>query len=300
MRYLTLLLAVFFTSYICTAQKTSSNGTLDFDGSAPWAIWIYNDTISNPACIWQIGSPQKAIFTQGHMSLNAMVTDTINTYPINDRSSFIIGQVPNIGWFLPHTARLQGWYAAHTDSLSDYGYIEVSLNNGQNWRLISYDSSYFQGGSANLPILTGNSNGWQHFYIDFRNLALQFPPKQGDTILLRFTFISDSTQTNKDGLMFDNLELLDFFEAVSDVLLVNSSVFPNPTEHTITIVPTTSFHFDKARLSILNVLGQEVYKSTPSPEKPITVNIQQLPQGLYFYDVKFDSAKKLMGKFQKL
>ncbi len=55
------------------------------------------DTISNPNNIWQIGSLHKTVFTNAYSVPNALVTDTINTYPINDTSTFIITNVARGG-----------------------------------------------------------------------------------------------------------------------------------------------------------------------------------------------------------
>ena len=63
---------------------------------------------------------------------------------------------------------------------------------------------------------TGNSNGWQNFYVNLAMLGYHFNINYGDTILYRFTFISDSTQTNKDGLMFDDFHFEDWVESISE------------------------------------------------------------------------------------
>jgi hypothetical protein len=48
------------------------------------------DVASNPNNIWQIGPPQKAVLNNSNSSPNVIITDTINSYPITDTSSFTI------------------------------------------------------------------------------------------------------------------------------------------------------------------------------------------------------------------
>lgn len=43
-----------------------------------------------PNNLWQIGKPQKPFFSSSHSPSNAIVTDTINSYPINNDSYFDI------------------------------------------------------------------------------------------------------------------------------------------------------------------------------------------------------------------
>src|SRR5690606_28661361 len=56
-----------------------------------------NDTLTghrlqiDTGSIWQIGPPQKSVFDSAATNPNVIVTDTINTYPINDTSSFTVG-----------------------------------------------------------------------------------------------------------------------------------------------------------------------------------------------------------------
>ncbi len=43
---------------------------------------------------------------------------------------------------------------------------------------------------------------------------MEFPIELGDTVLFRFSFISDSIDNQKDGLMFDNIRFMDFTEGI--------------------------------------------------------------------------------------
>ena len=56
--------------------------------------YIFIDTINNPNNIWQIGLSQKTFLSSSDV---VMITDTLNSYPANDTSSFILKHVPDIG-----------------------------------------------------------------------------------------------------------------------------------------------------------------------------------------------------------
>jgi hypothetical protein len=192
----------------------------DFE-TEPSDIIIYRDTISNPNCIWQIGQPNKTTFTSAYSGNNVIVTDTINTYPINDTSSFIIKYKVGGGFLNANSwnsvARLSGRYKVQTDTLNDFCKIEFSPNNGMDWVLISEDTASYIDGSLNYwpsqnndLTLTGNVNNWETFeiYLDYGSHYL-FNIEESDTIQYKFTIISDNNSENMDGIMFDDISVID-------------------------------------------------------------------------------------------
>ena len=58
------------------------------------------DTVNYPNNVWQIGKPQKTVFDSAYSYPNAIVTDTLNPYPVNDTSVFMIKVVSHYssGW----------------------------------------------------------------------------------------------------------------------------------------------------------------------------------------------------------
>jgi len=79
-------------------------------------------TICNNS-IWQIGSPQKTIFTSPFSPPNVIVTDTANPYPASDTSCFLIS-VPLSNYpFIMNSCF--GNYWVHSDSLTDFCTIEI-------------------------------------------------------------------------------------------------------------------------------------------------------------------------------
>ena len=252
------------------------------------------DTSSNPNNIWQIGHPNKTIFITAHSAPNVIATDTLNSYPINDTSSFTIIHIADLGWQATYpNIYIDGWYFVNSDTLTDYGYIEFSPDQGITW--FHVDSVGNHGccfaGPEDLPTFTGNSFGWQHFHYC---LCTSTPVNYGDTVLYRFTFISDNFQTNKDGLMFDDLHFEDMIEGIDEIQNDNLiSIFPNPTSDKLSIHKTRTGN--KQSVQILNYTGQVLYNNLNFIGE--TIDTGQLTNGIYllrYSDTKNFSIKKFI------
>lgn len=239
------ILSAFFMmlSMSMIAQDNSNSIWVEFiNFDDPWDtfhIKLDIDT-TNEANIWQVGQPQKSVFNPTLSPTKAIVTDTVNTYGTNDTTSFIIHYAtyncPNMG----------GYYAVDSDSLTDYGMIEISMDFGQTW-VDALDTNVF---NPEKPILTGNSNGWQFFELDFGSFTQN---NYEDTLLLRFTFISDSIDTGRDGLMFDNLGFCILVNTQDLAQLNTLKVFPNPTQYRLNF--ELEEPIDDAEIRILVVLN---------------------------------------------
>lgn len=259
---------------------------IDFEDTAT-VNNLYMDTLSNPNCIWQIGQPQKNIFNTAYSVPNVIVTDSVNSYPINDTSSFIVKKTAYLGLTLGHTALLSGQYQVNSDSLNDYGLIEFSPDNGMTWINLLTDTTY----SAHYiwygkPTLTGNSNGWQTFSFWHPNLGAALNIQWGDTIQYRFTFISDSIIDTLDGLMFDNLYFDDWIESVDNKKMqeVKSNAYPNPTVNTISIQLHNPTHSD-FYLKVFDRSGRTVLEKSNIKNELIKLNTSNLSAGIYYYEL---------------
>ncbi len=252
------------------------------------------DTLTNISNLWQVGTPQKSIFTNSYSIPNVIVTDTVNPYPTNDTSSFIIENVvTGYGWILNHTASIEGYYFVNSDTLSDYGMIEFSPNNGISWYDIVNDTTITN--QIFVPqgwlTLSGNSNGWLFFQVNLAQLGMFFNIQMNDTVLFRFTFISDSIQTNKDGLMFDDLHFLDYFEGISEIQNNNLiSISPNPTKDELRI--HSSIVSNNKSIQILNSIGQVITNYSNFDEE--TIDIRNFKNGIYL--LKYSDGQNLSTK----
>jgi len=270
-----LLLSITLILIAATSFGQPSWG-LNFDNST-YLNRVVIDTSSNPNNIWQIGHPNKTIFDSANSNPNVIVTDTINPYLINDTSSFTIIHIATDGWALGYPkVDIGGWYSVNSDTLTDYGYIDFSPDHGNTWfRADSSEGFCTWGAIEELPTFTGNSNGWKHFYYC---LQVPFPVPIGDTILYRFTFISDSVQTSKDGLMFDDLHFEDWAEGIQEIQNDNLiSISPNPTSYELRIHRTKVS--DNQKVQILNYTGQLLYDNANFIGE--TIDTRQLSNGIY-------------------
>jgi len=268
---------------------------------------LYLDSISNPNNIWQIGEPQKSIFTSAYTLPNVIVTDTMNSYPINDTSSFIIKHVADAGFCMPNYVALGGMYFVNSDTITDYGKIEFSPDNGGSWidlsdpnysDYIDWHEPYLFFG--NPPVFSGNSNGWNRFRVNLEQLGPFFNIDcDEDTVQFRFSFISDGIQTNKDGLMFDSL----FVEDVPPVGLQNISgdelsisVSPNPVSTSVNIELNATFT-EISKLVIFDNIGRPVKEIEISDnEKTFSLNIEDLPNGMYTICLQNNNGYLLSSK----
>jgi len=267
--------------------QLSSSYYLTFDNSYGMEH-LTIDSISNSKNIWKIGAPQKHIFINAYSEPNAIVTDLQNSYPINDTSIFIITNLSegNGHCNCSHSLILQGRYFVNSDTLTDYGKIEFSPNNGKTWidllnDTVAIDTSvqwYWSWYKDDKPTLTGNSNGWKTFYVDLGAIDYLFNIKRNDSILYRFTFISDSIQSNKDGLMFDDIGFEDVTEGIEYINRNELiSIFPNPVVDQLTI--KVNKIDKKSTVQIIDMTGKQIYYNNRFIREPI--NTTNFKNGLY-------------------
>lgn len=241
------------------------------------------DSVANPNNVWEIAHPSKDTFTVAYSGLNAIITDKSNPYPTNDTSSFVITHVAGQRLEYFSILDIAGWYYVNADTLTDLGYIEFSQDFGATWYYADSIHGYSSfGGNEVIPTFTGNSNGWRFFHYGLHSPA---PCIMGDTVLIRFTFMSDSVQTNKDGLMFDDLMLEDWIEGVqeTDLNICNLFVTPNPATTQIT-VETPTEKLSDAKIVLYDLVGCEVL-SVPVSGEQTTFSVEDSPAGMYFLTV---------------
>lgn len=289
MKNLAILAFVFLSLSLFSQDPGDIEGyILDLSFDDPGQLHrIEIDTVSNPNNIWQIGAPQKTVFTSASSFPNVIVTDTINPYSVNDTSTFSLSFLAGQGFTWPHTVLLGGAYKVDTDHLSDYGKIEFSPNNGETWVDLLTDTVYENMGCyywvTDKPVLTGTSTDWKYFHVWLAGFGSVFDIQDGDTIIYKFSFISDSIQTNKDGLMYDDLSFEDSVEGLEELGYgrLKSECFPNPATDRLTIAfdNKLSASFD---VHIFDTSGRQVYQSKTNAET-VDVSIESLSKGLYFF-----------------
>ena len=179
-----------YTLIFCLLSVTASAQYIDINfDPASWSDYhsfiVVDSTYSHN--IWQVGRPNKTIFTLAYTPPNAIITDTVNHYPANDTSVFIL-KIPGYLFGPPWSVDIISFYYQLDIDSGDIARVEISEDSGHHWfnPLDSLPSIYqWDTWTADTPVLTRSTTGWQEF------LLYRFAPAP-DSILFRFTFISDS------------------------------------------------------------------------------------------------------------
>ena len=253
---------------------------------------IYLDSVSNPACIWQIGELAKTVFNTSHSVPHVIVTDKINAVPPNDTSIFYLKHSTSHLTF--HHLSLSFWYQMDGDS-TDRGIIEVSPDSAHNvWiNLLTQDSTYNFNWATTKPTLTGSTIGWQPFELTLMNsYSTMGNYPLADSVLFRFTYITDSISTPYDGWMMDDFliedDVVEGMNKFQDDNLI--SVYPNPTAANLTIRNTKNY--GKKTVQILNYSGQIQFENQNFQGN--FIDTRELTNGAYL--LKYSDTKSLFVK----
>ncbi len=312
--YLSLFLNLAFFPAICFAQYDRHFGTDTIDFEDP-TVLVYIDT-NNSGNIWQIGKPKKVVFNTALSGINAIITDTVQMYPKNDTSSFIV-VIPRMDYY-PQNTFISFTSKWDLENQKDFGFIDYSFygdsawrplnscNNGQNCNIeesdnIYLEDSFWEQGSQHFTenedrefLITGNSADWVTFSYRWHwwtpiGIAVEQPePIQmktttyngyPDSLCIRFTMVSDSVESNNEGWMIDNIIIgYQNFDDVNDIEQNFISIYPNPATNIININLTDYSEVEK--LILYTISGQQV-KEIPASSNDVSVQAQDLTAGLY-------------------
>ncbi|MEA1898016.1 MAG: T9SS type A sorting domain-containing protein, partial [Bacteroidota bacterium] len=271
--------------------------------------WVIDE--SNPDNIWQIGESHKTILGPAGTPPNAIMTDTINPYPINNHSTFqyLITKPENMQDNCISLIRLIFYYKIDTDTLKDGGYIDISFDMGTTWVNIIDDTistrvsvlGQFYGSSdtliGNRKGFSGNrTNEWISSGVEWQDENNEHA-RTNDSILVRFNFVSDEIDTGKEGWIIDYiyLEVVDLCDVGIDDLFINNEIllYPNPVDGiSVLVLPddTNIYHvqiFDIRGQEILNCISNESFEIYRSDFNP----------GIYIYKISSSQAQTYTGKF---
>ena len=181
--------------------------TIDFE--EPCNYLFIDSSATN---LWQMGIPGKTILDSAYSEPYAIITDKVNYYPPNNHSNFVLKLDPGIVGFIS-TIDISFWHKFDTDSMNDYGVVEVSYDTGNVWKVLRTDTTYINfiffnrnGSDTATHLATGQSNGWLiDTYTFYSYLSSSERP---ENIWLRFSFYSDDIQDNREGWMIDDIRIL--------------------------------------------------------------------------------------------
>lgn len=308
------LLAVFLIKTGNAQNNIVDGDSTNFENS--FSLVNIDTAIGN---VWQIGSPQKTFFGTSHSAPYSIMTDTINSYPINNVSTFTVEYSDTNNWGMIPDAYIGFWHKYEMDSLYDGGYVEISLDSGATWINVanciyySFDSpvitliSNFYSLSdtiqGNIPAFTGTHPNWEYSAI---RLQWLFPVKKGvqdivtQRVIFRFVFKSDNIQTNKAGWIIDDIaiRIYDIGGGIHENTAANFEVqvYPNPIKEKgiIQVVPKNNEH--DFTISIYNTIGQLITSSKMDKNNQYLVNKNDLKNEIYFYSVKSKDGTSKSGK----
>jgi hypothetical protein len=270
--------------------------------------FISIDTSQNN--IWQIGVPQKNIFNAAYSPNRAILTDTLQPYPINNNSYFqVMVTNQNLPFFLfPMSVFLEFKHKINSDSLKDGGYITISYDKGITWDNVINSAPPFVGFFMNTNIysqsdtlidgkvgFSGTDTSWKTTNIGWPLMGVKNNVVY-DTILFRFNFISDSIQTNKDGWMIDDIRLYAvFYSGINEKQTMSLAAFPNPCNNDITFsFPLSN---DTKQLSIFASDGTLVYQSKLTSKQYFRYDSSVLPDGIYVARLLAGNGSTQLEKF---
>jgi hypothetical protein len=263
-----LLLLIFSFSFYCKAQTFSIN----FD--TPDTLAKIDTTLAGN--IWQKGQPSKVFFNSALSAPNAIVTDTVNYYPTNNRSVFTVHVYD--GTWVPDCIMLSFSHKFNTDTLLDGGYVENSYDGGNTWINVANDSNVGTFNWTNSVLPDGNKafcghRNWMYSQIGWYEYPFD--------ILTRFVFTSDGIQTNKEGWMID--DIMYGFLPCTDVneigTIIDLKISPNPAHDKLNV----ECKLPDAELKIYDMTGRMVQEEKLNYQLS-TVNCQ-LSSGVYFVRV---------------
>lgn len=258
----------------------------------------------DPGNVWQIGIPQKTIFSESYSPPQAIVTDTLNPYPVNNYSTFEISFNETI--YHPIWILFEFWHQYHTDLNKDGSYIEISIDNGNTWSNIINDTLINNWGNpqyqnfykvedticGGIPAFSGLSGNWTKCQIQWGWIEPGLF-ENGISPIIRFVFQSDSIQSGKDGWLIDDILIhAGDYEGIENIYSNSfySNVFPNPVQGHGKI----SFQNDNNTITNIHIYNStgKLIKSNITTTNSFNIQSSEYPKGVYYYKLTQEKAKR--------
>lgn len=292
----------------------------NFDGDSlvynPHCIVTIDSNL--PGNIWQIGQPQKALFDSAYSAPNALVTDLIDPYPTNIFSTieFALTKPEWAAELCWSSVNLWFAYRIDTDTLKDGFFIETSYDGGYSWSNVANDtipdgiSNDFYSISPMLgvydtlydgtPGVSGTSHFWWNDTIPWTDgsVELFWDEENGfkvDSCRIRISFISDSIESYKDGVLIDYLHILVSNYCGIGINEISTKyceieVHPNPVSSNSFIKIPLNIKEEKVIMEIFDLMGNCV-SITEHTTNLIPFTTTSLNNGLYFISVRVGNIK---------
>ncbi len=244
---------------------------------------------------WQLGTPAFGKTTGSHSAPNCWDINLTSAYADNARSYLIS---PLFDFTGIAEARLSFWQNRFAENTYDGERLEYSIDVGSTWTVLGILNdpngiNWYNNGaltSSGLPAwddssLTAlNVQGWiQSTYLALPSIILG-----QSNVMFRFVFTSDGS-IKKDGVSID-----DFFIYVPTVgvnYMSNATdlkIYPNPSTG-IFYLKKDDWMTTDASVFVTDLLGKEVWQSSPGKSAFTLIDLSSQPNGIYFVHVVSDS-----------
>ena len=288
-----------------------------FDSSSPH-IKIDDSQLN----IWQIGNPQKTYLDSAYSNSLCLVTDTIDDYPVNNISFFdlYIGSYNHFGY--PGNTFIEFKHKYDSDSNKDGVFITISMDNGTSWitvldlfdsiwaqprygadlvpyyeNLYSRNDTLFNG----TPGFSGQSDGWittlfswYTVFASTKSTNYEF----SDTMIVRFNFISDGIDNQKDGWLIDDIRFYSIHLPGGAIKEIDNStlakIYPNPTTDYLKIDFTKPYN--NIQIDILSLQGDILFSKNFNNREVIEISNLGLEIGYYILYCILDNETTLRHK----
>lgn len=297
MKYLfyLLLLSLSLSAFPQTGTVEYSWDTITFESE--YSYIRVGETEDN---IWITGTPEKSFFDAPFNGDNAMVTGLSESYPANNHSYFDL----QLGYFnidhFPYSVYVEFNHKYDTDAGLDGGYIEVSWDNGISWENViknyhscinpadQYRTKDLYGVEELLwngePGFSGRSGDWVNTKFGWEECLTKEGREASDTMILRFHFVSDSLDSEKEGWMIDDIRLYStkITGSASGMKSRAFNVYPNPARDALYV--NNRQNREIHRLSLYSVGGVTVF-SNPDADR---IEVHTFPPGFYYLRIETD------------
>ena len=279
------------------SQSWSQKETVTFE-TIPLPI-VIDSTSEN---IWQIGTPSKSFMNMAYSPPLSIVTDTINPYPINNKSCFtLILNENEIPWVYSYST-ISFMHKYDTDTLNDGGFVELSYDDGYTWYNVVHDTislaypePYFMGIRFNnfysaedtltngIPAFSGKSKGWEKSSIvyEYGWVKKSYPSK----VMFKFCFQSDQNDSQKEGWIIDDI-ILDVHHGtnIKSTLMDQVQIFPNPLVSQ-SIIRSSTVDDEILNVKIFDYMGRLVHYANVDASEYM-ISRDDLSPGLYILQVE--------------
>ena len=295
-------------------QLTTSQGLLAQNGQ--FDIVNFNDPNNVVQLLadsttgdWQIGEPQKDFFGSAYSQPNAIMTDTVQPFTADIRSSFILkfSNSDTLNDEVHYSGTICFYHKLESEAGVDFAQVAVSTDQGNFWSdfttdmggwnvtqgngTIEYSSDFYNNwhfdGNDSLYGFTGVIDEYRHTCMNICWISpvisgglRSYPP---DSIWVKFSFLAGPNAAQNAGWIIDDVtyDYYDCGTGLNELDLPPLKVYPQPASERLQFYKPENTS-SQAHLHIFNAVGQ-IVKVIPYENEELSIDVQNWSSGLYTY-----------------